>query len=90
MPLRLAEPDAVDDAGMVELVGDDRVFRLKQDLEHAAIRVPAGGVKNGLLGPEKRAEFCLQILVQGLRAADESHRREAVTPFIQCLASRLR
>ena len=54
-PLGLAEPDAVDDAGVVQLVGDDGVFRAQQRLEQAAVGVEAGGVEDRVLGAEELA-----------------------------------
>ena len=47
--LRLAEPDAVDDRGVVELVGDDRVLGAEQGLEQAAIGVEAGRIEDRVL-----------------------------------------
>ncbi len=41
MALGLAEADAVDDRGVVERVGDDRVLLAEQRLEEAAVRVEA-------------------------------------------------
>jgi len=40
--LRLAEPDAVDDRGMVQLVGDDGVLGAEQRFEQAAVGIEAG------------------------------------------------
>jgi hypothetical protein len=42
--LRPAEPDAVDDAGVVERVADDHVAVVEQRLEQPAVGVEAGGV----------------------------------------------
>ena len=39
--LRLAQADAVDDAGVVQLVADDRVLLAEQRLEQAAVGVEA-------------------------------------------------
>src|SRR5262249_18068389 len=39
--LRLAQPDAVDDAGVIELVADDGVFFAEQRLEEATVGVEA-------------------------------------------------
>jgi hypothetical protein len=40
-PLRFAEADAVDDAGVVQLVRNDRVLGAQQRLEQPAVRVKA-------------------------------------------------
>lgn len=40
--LGLAQPDPIDDRGMVKLVGNDRVVRAEKDLEKTAVGVKAG------------------------------------------------
>ena len=72
--LRFRETDAVDDAGVVELVGDDRVLGVEQSLEQAAVGVEAGAVQDRVLGSEKLTDAFLKLLVDGLGAADEAHR----------------
>ena len=54
--LRLAEADAVDDRGVVELVGNDRVLGAEQRLEQAAIGVEAGGIEDRVLDAAARRE----------------------------------
>ena len=54
--LGLAEPDAVDDGGVVEGVADDRVLLVQQGLEQAAIGVEAGGIEDGILGAEEAGD----------------------------------
>ena len=56
---------------------DDRVLLAEQRLEQAAVGVEARGVEDGVLGAEEPAKRRLQLLVHGLRAADEAHRRHA-------------
>ena len=51
--LRLAQADAVDDAGVVERVGDDRVALIEQGLEQPAVGVEARGVQDRVLGAEE-------------------------------------
>ena len=46
---RLGEPHAVDDRGVVQRVGNDRVLLGKQRLEQAAIGIEAGAVKDRVL-----------------------------------------
>jgi hypothetical protein len=75
---RLAQPDAVDDGRVVERVGDDRVLLAEHGLEQAAVRIPARGVEDGVLGAEKTRERCFELLVHGLRTADEAHGRHAI------------
>ena len=81
--LRLAEPDAVDDRGVVELVRDDRVLGAEQGLEQAAIGVEAGGIEDRVLHPEPGGELVLELLVDRLGAADEADRGHAVAPALE-------
>ena len=71
--LRLAEPDAVNDGRVIQLIGNDRVLRAEQRLEKPAIRIEAGAVENRVLRPEKFAQLLFELLVHPLRAADETH-----------------
>src|SRR6185437_16903259 len=71
--LRLAETDAVDDAGVIERIGNDGITLIEQRLEETAVGIEAGGVEDGILGAEETAEALLELLVHGLRAADEAH-----------------
>ena len=77
MALGLAEADAVDDRGVVERVGDDRVLLAEQRLEEAAVGVEARPVEDGVVGAEEAGDGLLQALVEVLRAADEAHAGEA-------------
>ena len=81
--LGLAEADAVDDRGMVERVGDDRVLRAEDRLEEAAVGVPAGGVEDRILGAEEVADRRLEFAVDRLGAADEPDGAEAVAPALE-------
>ena len=45
--LGFAQADPIDDAGMIELIGDHRVFRGKKGLKQASVGVKAGRVKDG-------------------------------------------
>ena len=75
---RFAQPDAVDDAGVVERVGDDGVLLAEHRLEQAAVRVPAGRIEDGVFGAEEARQRGFELLVHRLRAADETHRGHAV------------
>jgi hypothetical protein len=81
----LAQADAVDDGGVVEFVADDRVLLAQQRFEQAAVGVERGGVQDGVLGAEETRQARLQRLVQVLRAADETHRTQAVAVGAQGL-----
>ena len=74
---RLAEPYAVDDARVIELIGNDRVLRRQNRLKKAAVRVEAGGIQNRILRAEKCADLLFKLLVNVERAADKAHGRAA-------------
>ena len=81
-PLGFAQADAVNDAGVVQLIGNDRVLRPEQRLEQAAVGVEAGGVKDGVFGAEELADLGLELLVDALGAADEADAGHAVAPLV--------
>ena len=64
--LRLAQPDAVDDRGVVERIGDDRVGLFEQRLEHAAVGVEAGREQDRVVLAEMRGDRELELAMQGL------------------------
>ena len=88
--LGLAQADAVDDRGVVQRVGDDRVLFAQQRFEQAAVGVEAGGVEDGVLGAEEFGDLRFQLLVQVLRAADEAHRGHAEAVRVQRVLRGLR
>ncbi|MBA7612093.1 hypothetical protein ES703_19327 [subsurface metagenome] len=51
--LGLAEADAVDDRGMIELVGDDGVFSSDKGFKDSAIGVKTGYIEDGIFGLEE-------------------------------------
>ncbi|KAF1792231.1 hypothetical protein GQ600_13683 [Phytophthora cactorum] len=77
MTLGLAEPDAVDDAGVVELIGEYGVFLVEHSLEETSIGVKARRVQDGVLSAVEGRDGVFQLLVDVLRAADEAHGAEA-------------
>jgi hypothetical protein len=81
--LGLAQPDPVDDRGVVQAVGEDGVVRAQQGLEDAAVGVEAGGVQDRVLHPQEGGHPPLQLEVQGLRPADEADAGHPVAPFLQ-------
>ena len=88
-PARLAEPDPVDDRGVVELIRDDRVLLAEQRLEQAAVRVEAGAEEDRVVGTEELGQTLLELAVQRLGAADEADRGHAVAPAVERLVGRL-
>ncbi len=75
----LAESDAVDKAGVVEGIADDRIALIQQGFEEAGVGVEARAVENGVAGAEELAQGPLQGLVEVLGAADESDGGHAVS-----------
>ncbi len=49
-PLRLAQPYAINDGRMVQLVADHCILGRQDRLKQACIGVKAGGVQDGVLG----------------------------------------
>ena len=68
---------------MVQAIGEDRVLRAEEGLEHAAVGVEAGGIGDGVVHPQEVRHPALEVQVQALRAADEAHARHAVAPGVQ-------
>jgi hypothetical protein len=87
--LRLAQADAVDDAGVVQLVAEDRVPLAQQRLEDPRVRVEARPVQDRVLRAVERGKSPLQVLVDVLGAADESHRGQTEPVRVQRVLGRL-
>ena len=68
---------------MVQLVGDDCVFGVQNGFEKAAIGVKARAVEDGIFGAQKFAQPRLQLLMNGLRAADEANAGQTVAPLVE-------
>jgi hypothetical protein len=83
-PARLAEPDTVDDARVVQCIADDRVVLIDDRLEEPAVGVETRRIEDRVLETGKRAEPGLEFLVHRLCSADEAHRGHAVAVAIQC------
>jgi len=79
--LRLAEPDAVNYGGVIQLIGDDRVLGAENRFEEAAIGVEARRIKDCIVRFEKRAYARFKFLMDLLCAADEAHGGHAVAPL---------
>jgi len=87
--LRLAQAHTVDDRGMVQRVGDDRILRPQKRFEHAAIGVEGGRIEDRVLAAGEFGDLRFQLLVQILGAADEAHRGHAETMTVQRRLRRL-
>ena len=60
--LGLAEADAVDDGGVVELVREDGVLGAEDLLEEAGVGVEAAGVQDGVLAAVELGNLALEVL----------------------------
>ncbi len=60
----LAEPDAVDDRGVVQLVGDHGVLLVEQRLEETPVGVEAGRVQDRVLGAEELGDRRLEAVCE--------------------------
>jgi len=85
---RLAEAYAVDDAGVVQFVSEDGVALIEKRLEQTAVGVEAGGIENGIVFPQKARDVAFQLLVQLLRATDETDRSQAIAIAAQAFVRR--
>ena len=77
--LGLAQANAVDDGGVVELVADDGVGLAQQRFEQTAVGVKSGRVQDGVFGAQESGQTGFQGFVQVLCAANEAHRTQAIT-----------
>ena len=84
-----AEPDAVDQAGMIQASLMTASSFVEQCFERAAVGVEAGTVEDRILGAEKRAEGLFELYVKILRAADEADGGHAVAIFFQSVGGGL-
>ena len=73
---RLAETNSVDDARVIELIGDHCILGTEDRLEEAAVGIETRGVEDGVVEPEEAGDFLLEFLVDVLGAADEANRGE--------------
>ena len=62
--LRLGEPDAVDDRGVVQGIGDDGVLLAEQRLEDRAIGIEAGGEQDRVIHAEIVRDAALEREMQ--------------------------
>ena len=82
--LRLAQADAIDDGGVVQLVADDGVLLPQERLKEPAVGIECRRVQNRVFHAQEARQRFFQIAVQILRAADETHRAHAVAVACEC------
>src|SRR5213078_603107 len=71
--LRFAEPDAIDDAGVIQFIADHRVFVAEQCLKQAAVCIETGWVKNRIFGAQEFGKRCFEFLMNVLCATNKTH-----------------
>ena len=72
MDVGVRQTAAVDDAGVVELVGEDHVPAAGQAADHTEIRLEAGREDQGRFLVTEVCELALELLVHGQRTVQES------------------
>src|SRR4029077_10757010 len=86
--LRFAEPDAIDDAGVIQFIADHRVFVGEQRLEQAAVCIATGWIKNRIFGAEEFGKRCFEFLVNVLCATNKTHTRHSKSVRLESLFGR--
>ena len=59
----LAQPDAVDDGRVVELVREDRILRAENLFEQSRVGVEAAGVQDGVLATMELGNLLFEVLI---------------------------
>ena len=91
--LRFTQAYAVDDRGVVQGVGDNRIFCAEQGLKQTAVSVEAGGVQNRVFHSEEARQLLLKLLMAVLRTADKAYGGHAETVGVHtvfCSGNQLR
>src|SRR6185437_10774838 len=78
-----------DDAGMIQLIGNNCIFLVEQRFKQTAIGIEARAIEDCVFRTEELAEPFLQLLVNRLCTADEAYTGKAVAPAIERLPRRL-
>ena len=71
--IHAAQAYAVDDGGVVQGVGDNRIFCAKQGLKQTAVGVEAGGVENRVFHSKEARQLLLKLLVAVLGTANKAY-----------------
>ena len=84
----LAETNTVNDACMVQFIGNNCIVLTEKSLKQTAVSIEAGRIKDAVIGTDEICKLTLKLLMNLLGAADESNGRKAEAPFIiACLSS---
>jgi hypothetical protein len=73
--LCFAEPDAVNNAGVVELIADDRIFGADQSFEEPAVGIKTRGIEDRLFGAQELGQRGFELFMNVLCATDKAHAR---------------
>lgn len=84
-----AQPDAVDQRGMNQAVGDDDIILGQDGLEHPGVGIHAGREEDGVFRTQELGHLPFQLLVDVLGAADKAHRGHSEAPGFQPLVGGL-
>lgn len=87
--LGLAEPDAVDNTGVVKLVRDDSIIGCQASLEEASVGVESTWIEDSIFKLMEVSNSTFQVLMDILSAANEAHRGHAEAMCVQGVLGRL-
>ena len=79
--LGFAEANAVDDAGVIQFIGDDRILFAQERFKQPAVGVETGTVEQRVVGLQEFAEAAFEVFVDLLRSANKPHRRQPIAPL---------
>ena len=71
--LRFGQPHAINDAGVIQGVRNDRILFPENSLEEPAIGVKTGRIKDGVLCTQILTDTMLKLLVERLGSTYEAH-----------------
>ena len=81
-PLGLAETYAVNDAGMVQFIGDNSIFLAEKRFKQTAVCIEAGAVKDTVICAYKIGKLALELLMNLLGSADKADGGKTEAPTI--------
>ena len=68
---------------MIQRITDYRVVRAEQSLEKTTIGIKTGGIQDRIFSAEKGADSVLQLLMDGLGAANKAYRCHTVAELVE-------
>jgi len=81
--LCFAESHSVHNGGMHKFVSDNGIFRTQNRFEQSPVGIETRWEKDCIFHAQKFGQFLFQCFMDVLRAAYESDRTHAISPFIQ-------